>query len=71
LEIAELKEALKSEEALRLYYEKELERINQLPYSQGEQKMQLLDRFNYFLEETMLRFIKRIFGDRNLDEIND
>jgi hypothetical protein len=51
LEIAQLKEALKSEEALRLYYEKELQQINKLSYSQGE-KMLLLDRFNYFLECT-------------------
>jgi hypothetical protein len=50
-QIAELKEALKCEEALRLCYEKELQRINKLPYSPGE-KMQLIDRINYFLECT-------------------
>jgi hypothetical protein len=33
-----------------MYYEKELELINKLPDSQGEQKMQVLDRINYFLE---------------------
>jgi hypothetical protein len=50
--LVELYEALETEQSLRLYYQQELERINQLPYSQGEQKMQLLDRFNYFLECT-------------------
>jgi hypothetical protein len=45
-----LVEALKTEQSLRLYYQQELERINQLPYPQGENKMQLLDRMNYFLE---------------------
>ncbi|HEY9634865.1 MAG TPA: hypothetical protein V6D14_15790 [Coleofasciculaceae cyanobacterium] len=48
--MVELVEALETEQSLRLYYQQELERINQLPYSQGEQKMQLLDRINYFLE---------------------
>jgi hypothetical protein len=50
--LVELYEALETEQSLRLYYQQELKRINQLPYSQGEQKMQLLDRFNYFLECT-------------------
>jgi len=50
--LVELYEALETEQSLRLYYQQELERINQLPYSQGEQKMQVLDRFNYFLECT-------------------
>jgi hypothetical protein len=45
-----LVEAFKTEQELRLYYQQELERINQLPYSQGEKKMQLLDRLNHFLE---------------------
>jgi hypothetical protein len=45
-------EALLTEQSLRLYYEQELERINQLPYSQVKPKMQVLDRINYFLECT-------------------
>jgi hypothetical protein len=48
--LVELTEALKTEQSLRLYYQQELERINQLPYSEGEKKLQLLDRINYFLE---------------------
>jgi hypothetical protein len=48
--LVELAEALKTEQSLRLYYQRELERINQLPYSEGEKKMQLFDRINYFLE---------------------
>jgi hypothetical protein len=48
--LVELIEALKTEQELRLYYQSELERINQLPYTQGERKVQLLDQFNYFLE---------------------
>ena len=38
---------------MRLYYQQELELLSQLPYSQGEQqKVQLLDRLNNFLECT-------------------
>jgi hypothetical protein len=48
--LVELIEALETEQSLRLYYQQELERINQFPYSQGEQKMQWLDQINYFLE---------------------
>jgi len=33
---------LKTEESLRLYYQQELERINQLPYSQGDNKVKVL-----------------------------
>jgi hypothetical protein len=45
-------EVLLTEESLRLYYQQELERINKLPYSQGEKKVQLFDHLNYFLECT-------------------
>jgi len=50
--LVKLIEALETEQSLRLYYEQELEQINQVPYSQGEQKMQVLDQINYFLECT-------------------
>jgi hypothetical protein len=48
--LVELIEVLKTEQALRLHYQQELQKINQLPTSPGEQKMQLIDRLNYFLE---------------------
>jgi hypothetical protein len=48
--LVELVEALQSEQSLHLYYQQELEEIDPLPYSQEEQKMQLLDRLNHFLE---------------------